>query len=95
MWVVIVLDNPSSGLCGYFRRYLLMLRTNLFAGNVNKKILNDFIERIKESCSSAIVLIQSKKHDLGFELIKCHKADLSIVDLDGFQAIRRTIKTDR
>ena len=93
MLIVISLIKPSASVRGLLRNLFLEPQSNLFVGQLNSKQLLDLIEILETKTCQGVIAAQSKRHVTGFRLKQLRNGDRHVIDYDGLQLIRKTVKS--
>ncbi len=89
MWIILHVHKPRGSLRGYCRRYMLEPSPNLFVGKATKTLKEDIERRIEESGSDGFLIRECRESDLGLSIRIFGNPEREIVDLNGFQVVKK------
>lgn len=94
--VTLVLTNCPAGLRGHLTRWLEEVAPGVFVGKVNSRLRDKLWGIVLEMVGNgrAIMVYPDRDTEQGYTY-KVHRHDWEVVDIEGFELIRRPLKTHR
>lgn len=95
--IVLILDKPSQLTRGVLRNALFEPWPNVFVGTLDRKRVADLIVVLETTKTNALLCAPSKSSVLGvrFKVIGDPDRRRSIVEIDGLQLIKKSIRSIR